>query len=96
MKNFNLPDMCYGVLPSSLDIIIIKKGEPGYYPTNIFNPRTRAEAQALVDAYNKTGGVSKAQAAAMLAGSIFGWNTPAANPENYDENGNPIKPRSDI
>lgn len=29
-----LPDMCYGVLPSDNSIIIIKKGEKGYYPTD--------------------------------------------------------------
>ena len=92
MKNNNLPDMCYCVLDSTLDIIIVKKGESGFHPTNIINPRNRAEAQALVDAYNRTGGVSQAQAAAMLAGSLFGWNTPAADPENYDEDGNPIRP----
>lgn len=29
-----LPDMCYGVLPTDASIIIIKKGETGYYLTN--------------------------------------------------------------
>lgn len=29
-----LPDLCYGVLPSDNSIIIIKKGEKGYYPTD--------------------------------------------------------------
>ena len=29
-----LPDMCYAVLPSDCSIIIIKKGETGYYLTN--------------------------------------------------------------
>lgn len=29
-----LPDMCYGVLPSDNSIIIIKKGEKGYYETD--------------------------------------------------------------
>lgn len=29
-----LPDMCYGVLPSDNSIIIVKKGEQGYYPTD--------------------------------------------------------------
>lgn len=93
MHTFNLPDMCYCVLPSGLNIVIIKKGERGYFPVNIINPRNRAEAQAFVDANNKIGGVSKAQAAAMLAGSMFGWDTPAANPENYDTDGRPIKPK---
>ena len=65
----SLPEQCYGVLPDTGELIIIKKGESG------------------------KAGVSKAQAAAMLAGSMFGWQVPAADPKNYDENGQPIRPR---
>ena len=37
--------------------------------------------------------MTKAQTAAMLAGSMFGWEAPAADPKNYDEQGQPIKPK---
>ena len=85
-----LPDQCYCVLPSSDEIIIVKKGENGYYRTDKYG-HDRAEAQAIVDECNKIGGVTKAQAAAMLAGSMFGWEVPGADPKNYDEQGHLIK-----
>ena len=50
-------------------------------------------SQKLVDELNSEMGVSKAQAAAMLAGATQGWATPAADPKNYDEQGQPIKTR---
>ena len=53
----------------------------------------RAIAQAIVDEYNGQLGVSRAQAAAMLAGAMFGWEVPAADPKNYDKEGQPIKPK---
>ena len=66
-----LPDKCYNVLPSGDEIIIVKKGESGYYHTDKYG-HDRAEAQAIVNECNESGGVTKAQAAAMLAGSMFG------------------------
>jgi len=87
-----LPDKCYNVLPGSDEIIIVVKGESGYYHTDKYG-HDRAQAQAIVDECNEIGGVSKAQAAAMLAGSMFGWHILAADPKNYDEQGKPIKPK---
>ena len=51
-------------------------------------------SQKLVDELNSEMGVSKAQAAAMLAGATQGWATPAADPKNYDEQGQPVKSRN--
>ena len=87
-----LPEKCYAVLPSGDEIITIKHGEDSYFHTGKYG-HDRAHAQAIVDEYNEQINVTKAQAAAMLAGSMFGWEVPAADPKNYDEQGQPIKPK---
>ena len=87
-----LPEKCYAVLPSGDEIITIKHGEDSYFHTGKYG-HDRAHAQAIVDEYNEQINVTKSQAAAMLAGSMFGWEVPAADPKNYDEQGQPIKPK---
>ena len=82
----SLPETCYHTLASTGDLIIIRKGESGYYPTDI-DAGSKEANRSLAEEQNRLGGVSKAQAEAMLAGSMFGWATPAADPANYDENG---------
>ena len=32
-----LPELCYGILDTTNEIILLKRGETGYYPTN-YNP----------------------------------------------------------
>lgn len=83
-----LPSMCYAVHNTEGSVIIVKNGETGYYNTSI-GTKDAAESREIVDEYNAKLGVSKAQAAAMYAGSMFGFHVPAANPEMYDENGSP-------
>lgn len=88
----SLPELCYGTLLDTGKIVIYKRGETGYYKADI--PYTsKEEARSIVDEQNALGGVSKAQEAAMAAGSMFGFDVPAADPANYDENGQPIKPK---
>lgn len=89
----SLPEQCYSVLPNTGELIIIKKGESGYYRTDI-DMGGKAENRALADEYNAKLGVSKAQEQAMSAGSMFGWAVPAADPKNYDDNGQPIRPKN--
>ena len=47
----------------------------------------KTEAVTLTDTYNEKLGVSNAQREAMVAGSMFGWHVPAADPSNYDGHG---------
>ena len=86
----SLPGKCFSVLPRSGDLIILAKGESGYTPTSMeIEGKTSREA---ADFENNVIGVTKAQEAAMLAGAFSGWQTPAADPKNYDENGLFIRP----
>ena len=82
----SLPKQCYSTLASTGEIILIKRGEDGYFPSDLPD-RGKEENRRVVDECNREGGVSKAQEAAMSAGSMFGWDVPAADPRSYDENG---------
>ena len=44
------------------------------------------------DEYNKKLGLSKPQATAMYWGSVYGFDTPGADPKQYDADGIMIKP----
>lgn len=88
----NLPERCYSVLSGSDEIIIIKRGEKGYFKTDI--PVTdKDEARSIANEYNAKLGVSRAQEEAMKAGSMFGFQVPAADPRNYDADGKPVMPK---
>lgn len=87
-----LPGQCMSILPSTGEAIILKLGEQSYTPSTLeIEGKTSRE---MVDIANGEIGVTKAQEAAMLAGSLFGWQKPAADPKNYDEHGQPIRPKS--
>lgn len=87
-----IPEMCYSTLPSSGEVIKVFRGDRSYIPLKM--PIDSATARKYADDMNRRLGVSKAQEAAMLAGSMFGWSVPAADAKNYDENGNPRRPKS--
>jgi hypothetical protein len=77
-----LPEFCYGTLLSTGETIIIKRGESGYY---------KSTRQFDADTLNSELGITKAQKEAMMAGSLFGWDIPASDPNLYDENGKIIR-----
>lgn len=82
-----LPDACYSVIPGTGELIIIKRGETGYYRCE-FSCADKAENRQLADLLNGGMEISRAQESAMLHGSMFGWNVAAADPDLYDESGN--------
>ena len=72
-KNFNssaLPEHCYAVLPGSGQLIEVRRGEKGYYPC-AYSTSDREYNKVLANYFNAHEGISKAQAAAMLAGSML-------------------------
>lgn len=87
----SLPERCFSVLQATGEVVALQRGKEGYFPTdNGGNPET---ARKAADLLNRKLGVTKQQEAAMAAGSMFGWDTPAADPKNYDAEGRAIKPR---
>lgn len=87
-----LPEKCFTILPSSGELIVIERYKPGYQvsPMAHFKGKT---PQQTADVLNGNLGVTRAQAAAMLAGATQGWTSPAADPNRYSERGRPIKSR---
>ena len=88
----SLPDKCFSYLESTGEMIVITKGEKGYTPTGIY-PQDSSPKEGVAAA-NEANGVTKAQEAAMVAGSMFGWHVPNADPKNYDEHGKAIRPKA--
>ncbi|MCD8212002.1 MAG: DUF4314 domain-containing protein, partial [Oscillospiraceae bacterium] len=80
-----LPSQCYSVLPSTGEIIIVKRGEQGYYRTTAA-PGDREKNRELADLYNAKYGITREQEDALVAGSMFGPGGPQQpSPEEEEE-----------
>ncbi len=73
----DLPPMCALKHPSDGTTILVKRGVVGYWPFD-----------ADPDVLNERWGVTPRQREAMRHGSMFGFECPAGDPQNYDDNGN--------
>jgi len=76
-----LPDMCACLHPETGVPIIIKRGEPGYWPM---------PTSFTVEKLNADFDATPARIAAMQAAAMFGWHVPAADPDRYDVAGKPF------
>ena len=86
-KRNGLPEFCCCLLPGTEMPVLVRYGERSYVPLEVREPGERAEETA--GRLNRQLGVTKQQQAAMLWGSMFGWDIPAADPARYDEQGMP-------
>lgn len=71
-----LPASAFALDTSTGAAIFLERGMMGYFPRPNVDP-------TQVDSLNRTMGVSKAQANAMHAGSMFGWHCPGADPKSH-------------
>ena len=79
-----LPALCFSTLRSTGQLICIKRGDTGYYPSD-WDTGNREENEKLADDINSNMGISPIQRQAMEIGSMCGWDVPGADPSNYKE-----------
>ena len=80
-----LPELCFSTLRNTGQLICIKRGETGYYPSE-WDTGDKERNVELADELNKNLGVSPIQRQAMEVGSMAGWDVPGADPAKYQEN----------
>ena len=71
--------------PTRGDLIFVMKGRDGYWPAEALGV---VDDELTADVWNEAHDISKAEKEAMFCGSMWGWDTPGADPANYDAEGN--------
>lgn len=87
----SLPDFALVYIATEKRMGLVAKGTCGYFPITPHKKlNTKEEMLEYIKSENQKEGISEAQSAAMKAGSMFGWDKPAADPSNYTPEGKTI------
>ena len=85
-----MKDLCYVYIQTKNEVGIVRRGETGYYKTDLAqcnNIKSISQGIAFVDELNEKLGLTKGEVHAMEAGSMFGWDVPAADPSRWNDDG---------
>ena len=89
MRN-ELPETCFATLPGQGELIILKRGETGYYRSD-WDTGDKMKNQEIADFHNRKHGITPAQVEAMQSGSLFGFHLPGSNPQVYYDEARCVK-----
>lgn len=78
-----LPELCFSTLLTTGELICIKRGEAGCYPSE-WDTGDKERNVELADELNENLGVTPIQRQAMEVGSMAGWDVPGADPKCYE------------
>ena len=78
----DLPETCLSTMPGTGELIVLKRGETGYYRSE-WNTADAERNRQIADDHNHARGLTPAQVEAMRVGSMFGFAVPGAGPQRY-------------
>ncbi len=78
-----LPPFCISRNPTDGKLIVLKRGQMGYYPIKEINLPAAIRDEMTLEEINALIRVDAAQLEAMKAGSMFGFHVPGAFPDIY-------------
>lgn len=81
LTTYTFVDTLSTLLPGTGQLICVKRGEIGYYPSDWSTPDAQ-ENRRIADEQNRKLGVTPAQEEAMKIGSMCGWDVPGADPDH--------------
>ena len=88
----DLPATCFSVLSGDGSLVILKRGEKGYFRSDLDSGNVD-ENRKITEFENHQRGINPAQMMAMQIGSMCGFDVPGANPQMYFDEARPADSR---